>query len=174
MKKILSLMAILFITSVNANEKIDIIGTIYYSRPLNTFSVIYLKDEKAASHFIQVKNQNEFNKLKSLVGKSIRVEGYLNWSETNNELFSLKEKLVINNISNFELNHLTLDTQKLTKENTFSNENIFKPNEFSTTIEISDKTANGLISTAAVVLGVVVGPIIIVPLAIFGITQLVN
>ena len=168
MKKIIILAFILLMTSVHANERIDIIGTIYYSKSLDTFSVIYLKDDKAVSHFIQVKDQNEFKKLENLVGKTIRVEGRLNWNQTNNELFSLKEKLIIDKISNFELKYLATSTQELAKEN------IFKPNKLSTTIEISDTAANGLITTAAVVLAAVAGPIVIVPLAVFGITQLMN
>lgn len=167
-------LAILLISSAYAGEKVDIIGSILYSKSLNTFSVIYLKEDKVVSHFIQVKNQNEFKKLKSLIGKSIRIEGDLNWMKSNHEAFSLKEELSIKKISSFELNYLALETTKLsTQESMVSHEKKFQPYQFSPTIKVSDKTANMIIATSAVALSVAGGPVVLAPVAIFGLSQLV-
>ena len=89
--------------NANTNEKIDLVGTIFYSNQLKSFSVIYLKDEKTFSYFIKIKNKNEFQKMKSLIGKSIRVEGDLNCKNSKNEFFFLKEELSLIKISIFEL-----------------------------------------------------------------------
>jgi hypothetical protein len=174
MKHLALLLFVIFISSVNAGEKVNIIGNIFYSKSLNAFSVIYLKDNQAVSHFIQVKNQSEFKRLKSLVGKSIRIEGDLNWVRSDQETFSLREELSIKKISNFELNFLKLDTAKLSaQESMLSHEKKFQPYHFSTTINVSDKTANTIIATSAVALSVAGGPVIMAPVAIFGLSQLV-
>ncbi len=168
MKKLLCLVLLLIITSAQAGEKLDVIGTIFYSETLKAFSMIYLKDEKPVSHFIEVKNQSEFQQLKTLIGKSIRVEGELNWKQSSNETFSLKEELSISKISDFELKHTALSA----KENQFSNDFKFEPSKLSSTIGISDKTANTALAISVVALGVATGPLILVPLAFYGLTEL--
>lgn len=172
MKKIFCSLILVLITSAYANEKIDVVGTIYYSESLNAFSVFYLKDEKPMSHFIQVKNQDEIEKLKASVGKSIRFEGDLSWKQSNNEVFSLKEELSMNRISDFELKYPNLDGREIVKESAFSKEKQLKSLKFSPSFEISDDTANAIITASTVALGIATGPLILVPLAFLGLSQL--
>ncbi len=137
--------------------------------------MIYLKDDNVVSHFIQVKNQNEFKKLKSLIGRSIRIEGDLSWTKSSHEVFSLKEELSIIKISNFELNLLELNTTNSSvQDNMFSHEKKFQPYRLTTTFKVSDKAANTIIATSAVALSVIAGPVVLAPVEIFGLSQLVT
>lgn len=64
-------------------------------------------------------------------------------------------ELSISKVSSFGLNSLALNTKNASSQDSLlSHEKKFQPYRFSTTIVVSDKTANTLIATSAIALGI--------------------
>lgn len=170
----------LFIITFNpafAGEKVNEIGKIIYSKKISSFSFLFLKDNKVVSYVLAAGNKKDNNKLQKLVNKSVRIIGDLNWKINNTETFSAKEVLTIIELNEFELNVLTYDSRKIIEQDNLISHVKFKtkyaPTPGMMVIEIPDAAANSTIGLASVVIGILAGPMVLIPAAVLGIEQLV-
>jgi hypothetical protein len=127
------------------------------------------------SYALATDNKKTHDKLQKLTNKSVRLIGDLNWKINNTEGFSAKEVLKVIELNEFELNVLTFDSRKMIEQ-----DNLISHVKFKTiyapagTIEIPDAVADPVIEMLSVVLGILAGPITIIPAAVLGIAELVD
>ncbi len=166
---------VIFISPSLAGEKINEIGKIIYSEETSSFYFLYLKENKVVSYALAADNKKNYAKLKKMVNKSVRLTGDLDWKINNREGFSAKEILTFIELSEFELNLLAFDSRKMIEQDNLVSRVNFKTTQTSSgAIEIPDAVADSTIGTASVIVGVLAGPIALIPAAIFGITQLLS
>lgn len=161
-----------YIFPASAGEKINEIGKIIYSKETSSFHFIYVKNNQVYSHFLNEKN---LKSIKNFVGKSVRVQGLLDWKKNTRDSFSLREQLTITEIIKFELDVLTFDSKNLIRQDSLvSHERKIKTSHSDGTISISDASANTLITAGAIAVGLLGGPITLVPTALMGIYQAID
>jgi hypothetical protein len=156
--------------SAFAGESITEIGQVIYSK--SAYYFVFRKDDQSYAYQIPVRSADDREQLKSLLGKLIRVNGEVNFLRDHNDTFSGKEVVKLLKVNPFDVKMLGFDTKKfLAQEKYISHERKFTRPHYSLVFDVSDETANSLISASAVTLGILTGPISLIPLGVFGLTQ---
>lgn len=163
----------LIVTSINAfAEKMNEVGKLEYNSKNNVLIFYFLKNNKVQSIVIHPKDKLDAKALKDLDGKSVVLEGEVKPYVKNSDSFVFQE--VVNDPKVRELNSelLKIDTKKvLSNIETQENKNAKVVNTNNGAINISDRSANTIIGVAGAVVGVAVGPIALIPAAVYLINE---
>lgn len=171
--KTLCLFFLCFICCAHSYEKIDKIGKIIYSNETGSYYFIYLVDNnRIASHQLAIKNSRELKTIKEFVNKSVRIDGGLEWERGNAERFWLKEQLTIFKMEIFELDRLAFDSRKVIgQDRLISHTNEKRARTNRAVIQIPDNAANSILASGAIAVGILAGPLSLIPAAFWGISQ---
>jgi hypothetical protein len=128
---------------------------------------------------IKIKSKKDYNKLKELSNKFVKLKGYIKFEkEVIIELPRWTSKLTINKVIEIPLASLGIKTnfqKELISEVNFYLLNKYNQKGSSTGgITIEDSTANTIIAGAGTALGIILGPISLIPASIFGLTTLMS
>lgn len=131
-----------------------------------------MRDHLTYAYQIPVKSAADRARLKSLVGQMIHVNGRVDFVRDHRDSFSGKEVVTLSNATPFDFHLLAFDMKKfLAQEKYFSHEREIVVHSSGGGIPVSDETANSLITAGAVTLGILTGPLSLIPLGVFGLTQ---
>lgn len=176
MKRAIALLVILLISFVcNASpaQTIEEFGQIIYSKEQSSFYFVFVRDNLTYAYQIPVKNASDRDRLKSLVGKMIHVNGRVDFVRDHRDSFSGKEVVTLSKATPFDFHLLAFDMKKfLAQEKYITHERTKIPDRSSGVITLSDEASNTFITAGAVAIGVLTGPISLIPLGVFGLTQL--
>lgn len=161
-----------FISPPSRGEAIFEFGQIIYSKELSTYYFVFQREGLTYAYQIPVKSMADRNHLKSLLGQIIRVNGEVKLVRDHKDSFSAREQVTLKKVDQFDLKLLAFDMKKfLAREKYISHERSIDSPGTSAFISVSDSTTNTLITAGAVTLGILTGPMSLIPLGIFGITQ---
>lgn len=86
--------------------------------------------------------------------------------------FSAREEVTLLKVDPFDTKFLAFDMKKfLEQERYISHEHAMISDRSSGVITLSDEASNSFIAAGAVTIGVLAGPLSLIPLGVFGITQ---
>jgi hypothetical protein len=163
-----------FITVASASENLKAIGKVIYNESNHSYYFIHLlSNEKISAHKIKLVHKSDLEDIKKLVGKSVNLEGVIDWKRGHNDSFSLTEELHIIKLNELDLKVLAFDSNYLIKQdNLISHYREPKNNQSGGMITLPDSVTNSVLSTSAIAIGVAAGPISLIPATVFGLYQL--
>lgn len=162
----------LLISTLAFAEKINEVGKLEYNEKNNVLFFYFLKDNKIQSIVIHPKDKAEAKALMELNGKSVVLEGEVKPFVKNNENFVYREEVNDPKVRELSAELLKIDNKKvLSSLDTKVSKKAKIINSNSGAIGISDKSANTIIGVAGAVVGVAVGPIALIPAAVYFINE---
>lgn len=162
----------LLISTIAFAEKINEVGKLEYNEKNNVLFFYFLKDNKIQSIVIHPKNKDEAKYLIELNGKSVVLEGEIKPYVKTNESFVYQEVVNDPKVRELSAELLKIDSKKvLSKLETQKSKKAKVVNANDGAIGISDKSANTIIGVAGAVVGVAVGPIALIPAAVYFINE---
>lgn len=165
---------------VNTEQKeieVNTIGKILIDKRTNEFYFLFMDKDHDAAYPISVKNRKTFEQLKKLNNKWVRMSGYKKWvKETLVELPHYLLKLEIEQLQEFRLGELGAlrinDHSKISEIDYRVIDGDKRKSQGQAGIPISDEAANDIITGAGIAIGIVVGPMSLIPIGIFELKSL--
>jgi len=170
-KKILvTMMALVSLNSFA--EKMNEVGKLEYNEKNNVLFFYFLKENKVQSIVIHPKDNKEAKSLMELNGKSVVLEGEVKPYVKTNENFVYQEVVNDPKVRELSAELLKIDNKKvLAQLDSQKSKKVKVVNANNGAIGISNKSANTIIGVAGAVVGVAVGPMAIVPAAVYLINE---
>ncbi len=172
MKKMFLMFMMIFSSAIFSQEKIKEVGKVVYEKESQSFIFYFLKDSKVRSVIIKPSDKGQLNLLRKFENKTIVLEGEIQPYLKTGEGIVYREE--INNPSMKDIGDelYKIDTKKILEQHQMVGNHKFEKIQTSEKgIAVSNKATNTIIGVAGVVVGVAVGPIALVPVAVYLINE---